>query len=135
MRLSEINPLSTLKELLEDSGVTETIYVGNKPTANVPNAYIELRQNGGLKTNLTKMGLTQGYVLISINVSLLLNGGRNTVKENLILASFDGLFKNGAVANRDGYTFALDPNNLVYSGGGIYEGYSSRLINVTFNKI
>jgi hypothetical protein len=134
MKLSDINPTGVLKQVLTDYGVTQKIYTGDKPTSGLPAEYIELRQNGGLKTNLTKMGLVQGYVLLSINVKLLTTGGRNTVRENIILSTFDGLFKDGAAVSRDGYVFSLDPENIVYSGGGIYEGYSSKLINITFNK-
>lgn len=134
MKLSTINPLESLKDALTNYGVTQTIYTGNKPSSGLPNEYIELRQNGGARTDFSKMGLVQGYVLLSINVKLLTTGGRNTVREKIILATFDGLFENGAVIHKDGYTFSLDPNNVVYNGGGIYEGYSSKLINITFNK-
>lgn len=135
MKLSDIDPLKTLKNALVENGVTTTIYTGDKPTSGLPSEYIELRQNGGLRTSLSRMGLVEGYVLLSINVKLTSTGGRNTVKENIILKTFDGLFEGGSVINKDGYTFSLDPNNLVYSGGGIYEGYSSKLINITFNKV
>lgn len=135
MRLSTVDPLSALKDALTENGVTVTIYTGDKPTSGLPTEYIELHQNGGLKTNLSKMGLVHGYVLLSVNVKLTSVGGRNTIKENIILKTFDGLFEDGAVIHKDGYTFSLDPNSLVYSGGGIYEGYSSKLINITFNKI
>mgnify|MGYP001164393739 CR=1 FL=1 len=135
MKLSDINPTGVLKQVLTDYGVTQKIYTGDKPTSGLPAEYIELRQNGGLKTNLTKMGLVQGYVLLSINVKLLTTGGRNTVREKIILATFDGLFENGAAIGIDGYTFSLDRNSLVYNGGGIYEGYSSKLINITFKKV
>lgn len=135
MRLSTIDPLKTLKAALVENGVTQTIYTGDKPTSGLPTEYIELHQNGGLKTNLSKMGLVHGYVLLTINVKMLSTGGKNTVREKIILATFDGLFENGAVIHKDGYTFSLDPNSLVYSGGGIYEGYSSKLINISFNKI
>lgn len=134
MKLSDINPTGVLKQVLTDYGVTQKIYTGDKPTSGLPSEYIELRQNGGLKTNLSKLGLVQGYVLLSINVKLLTPGGRNTVRENIILSTFDGLFKDGAVASKDGYVFSLDPENIVYSGGGIYEGYSTKLINITFRK-
>ena len=134
MKLSDINPTGVLKQVLTDYGVTQKIYTGDKPPSGLPSEYIELRQNGGLKTNLTKMGLVQGYVLLSINVKLLTTGGRNTVRENIILSTFDGLFKDGAAVSSDGYVFSLDPENIVYSGGGIYEGYSTKLINITFRK-
>lgn len=134
MKLSDINPTGVLKQVLTDYGVTQKIYTGDKPTSGLPSEYIELRQNGGLKTNLSKLGLVQGYVLLSINVKLLTTGGRNTVRENIILSTFDGLFKDGAAVSRDGYVFSLDPENIVYSGGGIYEGYSTKLINITFRK-
>lgn len=135
MLLSDIEPLKVLKDALTEYGVTQTIYVGNKPTSGLPNEYIELRQNGGLRTDLSKMGLVQGYVLLSVNVKLLSTGGRNTVREKIITAAFDGLFESGEVVSKDGYTFSLDFNNLVYSGGGIYDGYSSKLINITFKKV
>lgn len=135
MRLSTIDPLKTLKAALVENGVTQTIYTGDRPTSGLPTEYIELHQNGGLKTNLSKMGLVHGYVLLTINVKMLSTGGKNTVREKIILATFDGLFENGAVVHKDGYTFSLDPNSLVYSGGGIYEEYSSKLINISFNKI
>lgn len=135
MKISAIEPLAKLKQALINKGVTQTIYTGDKPSSGLPNEYIELHQNGALRTNLSKMGLVQGFVLLSINVKLLTTGGRNTVRENIILATFDGLFEDGAVINTDGYTFSLDPDSLVYNGGGIYEGYSSKLINVTFKKI
>ncbi len=134
MKLSDIKPLEALKSALEEHGVTQKIYIGNKPTTGLPNEYIELYQNGGLKTKLSKMGMVQGYVMISINVKLLSTGGRNTVRESIILSAFDGLFENANVVNKDNYTFSLELNNMVYSGGGIYEGYSTKLINLTFNK-
>lgn len=134
-RLSNIEPLKPLKTVFEDYGVTQIIYTGNKPTSGLPNEYIELYQNGGLRTDLSKMGLVQGYVLVAINVKLLSTGGKNTVRENIILSSFDGLFERGSIVNKDGYTFMLEPKNIVYSGGGLYEGYSTKLINLTFNKI
>ena len=134
MKLSTLEPLAKLKQALTNNGVTQTIYIGDKPSSGLPNEYIELRQNGALRTDFSKMGLVQGYVLLSINVKLLTTGGRNTVREKIILATFDGLFENGAVIHKDGYTFSLDRNSLVYNGGGIYEGYSSKLINITFKK-
>ena len=57
-----------------------------------------------------------------------------TLLESIILSAFDGLFENANVVNKDNYTFSLELNNMVYSGGGIYEGYSTKLINLTFNK-
>lgn len=131
MRLSEINPVDALKTVLVEQ-LTETIYVGNKPTSGLPNEYIDLYQNGGVNTNFSKMGMVKGFVLISINVKLMSNGSRNVNKEKLILGKFDELFSNNKTVVKDGYTFSLEPNNMVYGGGGIYEGYSTKLINLTF---
>ena len=79
MKLSDIKPLEALKSALEEHRVTQKIYIGNKPTTGLPNEYIELYQNGGLKTKLSKMGMVQGYVMISINVKLLSTGDRKSV--------------------------------------------------------
>lgn len=134
MRLSEIDPTSALKSLLVDNGVTTTIYTGNKPTSGLPNEYIELLQNGGTQTDIIRMGRVTGFVLISVNVKHLSTGGRNTVKEKIVIQSFDELFADMKAVEKNGYIFQLEPDNLVYSGGGIYEGYSTRLINLTFRK-
>lgn len=134
MTISDIEPLEVLRDALIEYGVKQTIYVGNKPTDSLPDEFIELRQNGGLRTNLSKMGLVQGYILLSVNVRLMDGGGRNTTREKLITATFDGLFENGRAIYKDGYTFSLDPNNLVYYGGGVFDGFGSRLINIKLKK-
>ena len=132
MLLNEINPTDALKGILEER-VTEKVYAGDKPTDKLPNEYLELFQNGGLKTNFSKMGIVEGYVMISISVKLLSTGGRNTKKENLILKKFDDLFENNKIIEKDGYVFQLEPRNMVYDGGGIYEGYTTKLINLKYN--
>lgn len=133
MRLSEINPLDALESVLKER-TTETIYNGNKPSSGLPNAYIDLHQNGGVNTDYSKFGFVKGYVLVSINVKLLSTGGKNSTKEKVILRSFDELFSDGKTLEKDGYSFSLEPGNMVYGGGGIYEGYTTKLVNLTFKK-
>lgn len=134
MRLSEIRPLEPFKEALEEQGLDEVIYVAKSPTANLPAAYIVLYQNGGISTNMSRMGLVNGTVLLSVNVKLLSNGQRNVVKHRVILEKFDELFKDNNVIEKDGYTYGLELDAMVYQGGGIKEGYTTELINITFNK-
>lgn len=134
MKLSEVNPLEPLKELLLSAGLDEQIYVGKAPTANLPNSYVVLYQNGGLNSNMSKLGIIRGVVLISVNVKLLSNGQRNLTKHKVILNKFDELFAENQSQEKDGYTYSLNLDSMVYQGGGIKEGYTTELINLNFNK-
>lgn len=133
MKLSDISPLSALNTILVSAGVDCVIYDDDsKPTSGLPENYIELIQNGTLKSDTEKVSIVNGFVLLSINVKLLSTGTINTKKETLILKKFEDLFFNGKSAISGNYTFGLDKNNMVYSGRGLSEGYSSRVINLVF---
>ena len=134
MKLSQINATAALKAILEPKVGSTVVYAESKPTSALPNDYILIRQNGQIRTKLSQMGYVEGILLVMINVKLASNGIRNTVKEDLILASFDDLFKDNASITHDNYTFKLTPDSMIYNGGGVHEGYSSKFINITFNK-
>ena len=132
MKLSDISPLSALKTVLVSVGVDCVIYEGSKPTSGLPDNYIELIQNGSLKSETEHVSIVNGVALISINVKLLSTGAVNTKKETLILKKFEDLFFNGKTATSGSYRFSLDKDNMVYSGRGLSEGYSSKVINLVF---
>jgi len=130
MRLSDIQPFPVLSDLLIEAGLDNVIYEGSTPTSAIPDAYVQLMQNGSYKTPASQMGVTGGVILISINVKLFGTGEINTVEENLILEKFDSLFENNKSVVSGSYHFKLDPTNLVFSGRGITSGYSTKIINV-----
>jgi hypothetical protein len=132
MKLSDISPLSALKTVLVSAGVDCVIYEGSKPTSGLPDSYIELIQNGSLKSETENVSIVNGVALISINVKLLSTMAVNTKKETLILKKFEDLFFNGKTATSGSYRFSLDKDNMVYSGRGLSEGYSSKVINLVF---
>lgn len=132
MKLSDISPLSALKTILVSAGVDCVIYDDGKPTSGLPDSYIELIQNGSLKSETEKVSIVNGVALISINVKLLSTGAINTKKGTLILKKFEDLFFNGKTATSGSYHFSLDKDNMVYSGRGLSEGYSSKVINLVF---
>ena len=135
MKISSIKPLEALESVLRDSGVTGDIFISKAPTSALPSSYITLHQNGAISTKLSKMGIVRGYILIESNVKLISNGQRNDIKHGLILSKIDELFNNNSKIDKDGYTFSLDTNSIMYRGGGVSEGYTSDLININFIKI
>lgn len=130
MRLSEIKPIQELGSILTAAGVTDTIYTGNKPTSGLPGSYIEIMQNGSYKSSSSKMGIIEGVLLLSVNVKLLSTGATNIAKEDIVMGKFDSLFENNKNVVSGSYHFGQDLTNLVYSGRGISEGYSTKVINL-----
>ena len=86
----------------------------------------------GSENRLLQNGLGAGICAFIYQRETADNRWEETPSGKIILATFDGLFENGAVIH-NGYTFSLDPNNVVYNGRGIYE-VQFKLINITFNK-
>lgn len=134
MRLSELDAVGAFKEVLADKVAGVTIYANNKPTAGLPNEYINIRFNGMASSVTSKLGLLKGNLLLEINVKLLSSGARHTVKEKVIFEKFDELFSENKAITHKGYTFELDLRSILYEGGGAYEGYSSKFINIIYNK-
>jgi hypothetical protein len=130
MKLSEIKPIPALSELLVLAGVTETIYSGSKPTTGLPDVFVEILQNGSYKSNASRISVVEGVLLVSINVKLLSSGVINTVMEDLVLNKFEDMFSENKQAVNGDYRFNLDLTNMVYSGRGISEGYSTKVINL-----
>jgi len=131
MKLSDIKPIPALKSVLTAAGVTEIIYEGSKPTVAIPVSFIEIIQNGSYKSSVSQMGIIEGVLLLSVNVQLIkATDTINTVKEDIILKTFDSLFENSKMVTSGNYHFSLDNSNLVYSGRGISEGYSTKIINI-----
>ncbi len=135
MKLSDISPISALKVVLEAAGVTGTIYEGSMPTAELPDSYIVIMQNGGTKIIGSKMGLIDGALAISIYVKLLSTGAINIKKSNIILKQFDSLFENNKTVTSNSYHFSLDTENpIIYEGRNLSEGYSTKIINILLTK-
>ena len=129
MRLSDLKPCEVLGEFLKNN-ISEKVYVSDKPSSNLADVYVEIYQNGTLKNESTKMGLTSGYVIVSVNVKLLSTGSVNTVMENSVLSKVDIFFENNKVLLIDNYEYSLSPNGTVYQGHGLYAGYSTKAFNL-----
>ena len=129
MKLSDIKPAETLRAYLKEH-ISETIYAGDKPSSNLADVYIEIYQNGALRNEGSKMGLTGGYVMVSVNVKLLSTGGVNTVMENKVLSKIDVYFENNKSLLINNYEYALDANGTVFQGHGLYAGYSTKAFNL-----
>lgn len=130
MNLSELSPLPALKNILMVAGVNSQIYEGSKPTSGLPDSFIELYENGSLKSDTENMGILNGAAIISINVKLLSTGEINKNKEALILSSLNTLFFNGKTVVSGKYRFTIDMKNIVYTGRGLSEGYSTKVLNL-----
>lgn len=122
-------PDIALKDLLEKSGVTETIYgIGQLPKTGMPDSFIEIMQNGPISSNASQMGVGRCVLSLVVTVKLLTTGSRNVKKENLIISKFQNLFNPAKV--HQGFIFSLDKRNLVFSGKDLVSGYSTKIVNI-----
>ena len=130
MKLSQIKPADKLIAFLKTSITDVVIYGKDKPSSGLPDAYIEIYQNGATRMIASQLGFTGAYVIVSVSVKLLSTGGVNTVMEDKLLARIDSYFENNKSLAVDNYEYALDANSTVYQGHGLYAGYSTKAFNL-----
>lgn len=130
MKLSQIKPAEKLIAFLKTSITDVAIYGKDKPSSGLPDAYIEIYQNGATRMIASQLGFTGAYVIVSVSVKLLSTGGVNTVMEDKLLARIDSYFENNKSLAVDNYEYALDANSTVYQGHGLYAGYSTKAFNL-----
>lgn len=130
MKLSQIKPAEKLIAFLKTSITDVVIYGKDKPSSGLPDAYIEIYQNGATRMIASQLGFTGAYVIVSVSVKLLSTGGVNTVMEDKLLARIDSYFENNKSLAVDNYEYALDANSTVYQGHGLYAGYSTKAFNL-----
>ena len=130
MKISDIKPAEKLITFLKTSITNVAIYGKDKPTSGLPDAYIEIYQNGATRMIASQLGFTGAYVIVSVSVKLLSTGGVNTVMEDKLLGMIDSYFENNRSLAVDNYEYALDANSTVYQGHGLYAGYSTKAFNL-----
>ena len=130
MKISDIKPAEKLITFLKTNITNVAIYGKDKPTSGLPDAYIEIYQNGATRMIASQLGFTGAYVIVSVSVKLLSTGGVNTVMEDKLLARIDSYFENNKSLAVDNYEYALDANSTVYQGHGLYAGYSTKAFNL-----
>ena len=130
MKLSQIKPAEKLIAFLKTSITDVVIYGKDNPSSGLPDAYIEIYQNGATRMIASQLGFTGAYVIVSVSVKLLSTGGVNTVMEDKLLARIDSYFENNKSLAVDNYEYALDANSTVYQGHGLYAGYSTKAFNL-----
>ena len=130
MKLSQIKPAEKLIAFLKTSITDVVIYGKDKPSSGLPDAYIEIYQNGATRMIASQLGFTGAYVIVSVSVKLLSTGSVNTVMEDKLLARIDSYFENNKSLAVDNYEYALDANSTVYQGHGLYAGYSTKAFNL-----
>ena len=130
MKISNIKPAEKLITFLKTNIANVAIYGKDKPTSGLPDAYIEIYQNGATRTIASQLGFTGAYVIVSVSVKLLSTGGVNTVMEDKLLGKIDSYFEKNRSLSVDNYEYALDANSTVYQGHGLYAGYSTKAFNL-----
>jgi hypothetical protein len=90
-------------------------------SAQVPDRFISVQLNGGIRTLTTGYDLFACHILVQINVRLLSNGSINIVAENKILKEVEELLE------RVGWIKGV---NMVYVGKSLYTDYSTKMINI-----
>ena len=128
MKLTEIKPKDSLKQLLINAGVVIPIYANNDmPTSGLANEFISISQNGLLNSYTRELSFITSTLALSLSVKLLSNGATNIVKEKLLLDIFEESINGKSLG--DNY-FEYDLSNLMTDSRNITAGYSTKIINV-----
>lgn len=128
MKLTEIKPKDSLKQLLSNAGVSIPIYANNDmPTSGLVNEFISISQNGLLNSYTRELSFITSTLALSLSVKLLSNGATNIVKEKLLLDIFEESINGKSLG--DNY-FEYDLSNLMTDSRNITSGYSTKIINV-----
>lgn len=128
MKLTEIKPKDSLKQLLSNAGVTIPIYANNDmPTSGLASEFISISQNGLLNSYTRELSFITSTLALSLSVKLLSNGATNVVKEKILLDIFEESINRKSLG--DNY-FEFDLSNLMTDSRNIIAGYSTKIINV-----
>ena len=130
MKLTEIKPKDSLKQLLSNAGVSVPIYANNDmPTdaSLLPDEFISISQNGLLNSYTRELSFITSTLALSLSVKLLSNGATNVVKEKILLDIFEESINGKSLG--DNY-FEYDLSNLMTDSRNITAGYSTKIINV-----
>lgn len=129
MTALNIDASTPLKGLIQQTGSDASIYVnGGLPTTGLPNAFILIEPNGGIRTEATKFANATCVLSVSVYTKLLSTGAANLTLENLTIGKFQDLFDD--VVTKDEFTYELMTNPVMYSGKSLISGYSTKIINV-----
>ena len=128
MKLTEIKPKDSLKQLLLNAGVTIPIYANNDmPTSGLASEFISISQNGLLNSYTRELSFITSTLALSLSEALLSNGATNVKKEKLLLDIFEESINGKSLG--DNY-FEYDLSNLMTDSRNITAGYSTKIINV-----
>ncbi len=128
MKLTEIKPKDSLKQLLSNAGVSIPIYANNDmPTSGLANEFISISQNGLLNSYTRELSFITSTLALSLSVKLLSNGATNVVKEKILLDIFEESINGKSLG--DNY-FEYDLSNLMTDSRNITAGYSTKIINI-----
>lgn len=128
MKLTEIKPKDSLKQLLSNAGVTIPIYANNDiPTSGLANEFISISQNGLLNSYTRELSFITSTLALSLSVKLLSNGATNVDREKILLDIFEESINGKSLG--DNY-FEFDLSNLMTDSRNITSGYSTKIINV-----
>ena len=128
MKLTEIKPKDSLKQILLNAGVTIPIYANNDmPTSGLAPEFISISQNGLLNSYTRELSFITSTLALGLSIKLLSNGATNVVKEKILLDIFEESINGKSLGVN---YFEFDLNNLMTDSRNITSGYSTKIINV-----
>ncbi len=123
LQLSDLKPVEDMVEVMNSSGLISVPVLDMRQvvSAQVPDRFIAIQLNGGIRTLTTNYDLCACHLLIQINVRLLATGSINTVAEDKILKEVE------QTLDRVDWVKSV---NMVYVGKSLYSDYSTKMINI-----
>lgn len=132
----ETDVCELLKTAMSKRGLKHTIYDSGKPTSSLPDVYVDLMNNGGIKTSASRLGIGSGNLLVALNVKLLSNSTPNKKKMAIAFGEILELFKDNSALVEKNATFTLNLSApTVFEGVGLASGYYTKTINLNFKIV
>lgn len=123
MKLSDLKPVERMVEVINSSGLVSVPAFDQRQvvSAQVPDRFIAVQLNGGIRTLTTAYDLCACHLLVQINVRLLATGAINAVAEDKILKEVEQTLEK---------VDWVKSVNMVYVGKSLYSDYSTKMVNI-----
>lgn len=141
MNISEINPDAQLKSLLEgkvyvqisaeDSRLVQVYKQGERPNIEIPEEYLEILQNGPIRSKTLQMGVLEGALALAVSIKSNDDGTVKLNRLNSVIRQIEGLVGN---QSSESFFFYFNTDNIITAPSvNLTSGYSTAILNVMWH--